>query len=158
MNQSIQFLVYFQIVYWDFHKNWDGIFECRRGGRVSAGILGEEHGFLKPVWVTGKGTGGYGYWFSYLPASKRVLEHPNWTRIEWVMMKTIVLIITHSILIGFGRARTCFDQKPVQITGMGCCGYGYGYRARYPQVYLCTSLLLPWHRFTRLYRFQQVCL
>jgi hypothetical protein len=56
------------------------------------------------------------------------------------MMKMIVLIITHSILIGFGRARTCFDQKPVQITGMGCCGYGYGYRARYPGVYPCTSL------------------
>jgi len=38
---------------------------------------------------------------------KQVLDHPKWRGIEWVMIKTIKLIISHSILNHFRWSRVC---------------------------------------------------
>ena len=58
------------------------------------------------------------------------------------MIKMIACLVTHSILVRFGRLKAHFDGIPARVTGTGCCGYGYGSRARYPGVYPCSALVI----------------
>ena len=53
---------------------------------------------------------------------KQAIDHPKWRGIEWVMIKTINLIISHSIL-------NCFRWS-------GACLKAHGYKNLYPYPWL----------------------
>jgi hypothetical protein len=58
--------------------------------------------------------------------SKQAFDHPKWSSIEWVMIKTIKSIITHSILNRFWWS--------------GACLKAHGYENPYPYLYPCVPL------------------
>ena len=61
-------------------------------------------------------------WPAWVFQWKQAIDHPKWRGIEWVMIKTIKLIISHSIFDRFRQSRACLKAH------------------RYENLYLCLPM------------------